>query len=157
VTSKQPRRRTIHIDRKQEVEGPLQRRQLPQDRTDCLDGIRPCPYVTCRFNLYLDVTPGGSILLNYPGLEVWEVENGLCALDHAAEGKMNLGEIGRRFNLTRERIRQIETIAKGKLRDNLDESGLGKALLETVFELERGIPSTRASTLTLTGDESPLF
>lgn len=130
------RKRTIHIDRKQKLDGPGKQRQLPQNRADCIDDIRPCPYVTCRFNLFLDVTPNGSIQLNYPGQEVWEVDDCLCALDHAA-GKMNLGEIGRCFNLTRERIRQIEFIAKQKLRDRMDGTGIGKALLETVFDLER--------------------
>jgi hypothetical protein len=134
-------KRTIHIDRGQKVEGPGEHRRLPLNRSDCFNGVRPCPYVTCRFNLYLDVTPNGSILLNFPDQEVWEVEDSLCALDHIVRSGMTLEQIGKCFNLTRERIRQIEDIAKQKLQTYMDQIGLSKALLETIFELERKAPN----------------
>lgn len=38
----------------------------PVTRGDCRGGIRPCPFVGCRFNLLLDVNPTtGSIAFNH--------------------------------------------------------------------------------------------
>jgi hypothetical protein len=46
----------------------------PRDRGQCATGARPCPWVSCKFHLYLDVNPEtGSIKLNFPDLEVWEM------------------------------------------------------------------------------------
>lgn len=85
-------------------------------RGDCVNGPRPCPLVSCRFHLYLDVNPNtGSIKLNFPGLEVWDLKE-TCALDVADRGGVTLDEIGEIFNLTRERIRQIELQALHKLK-----------------------------------------
>ena len=53
----------------------------PQARSECREGVRPCPYVSCRHHLYLDVNPvTGSIKINFPELEVWEMTES-CALD----------------------------------------------------------------------------
>ena len=52
---------------------------------------RPCPYVSCKHHLYLDVTEFGGIKLNFPGLEVWELEE-TCALDVAERGGVTLDE-----------------------------------------------------------------
>lgn len=85
-------------------------------RGDCVNGSRPCPLVSCRFHLYLDVNPNtGSIKLNFPGLEVWDLKE-TCALDVADRGGVTLDEIGEIFNLTRERIRQVELQALHKLK-----------------------------------------
>ena len=95
----------------------------PQTRADCVDDQRPCPYVSCKYHLYLDVSfRTGSIKLNFPDTEVWEMEHS-CALDLAASGGMTLEETGGVMNLTRERIRQIEVKALERLeafRDILD-------------------------------------
>jgi hypothetical protein len=97
----------------------------PRNRTDCKTGPRPCPYVSCKFHLYLDVHPEtGSIKLNFPDLEVWEMQE-TCALDVADRGGTTLEEVGEILNLTRERIRQVEVLGLDKLRtayDGLDVS-----------------------------------
>ena len=36
----------------------------PTTRADCRGGVRPCPFVACRFNLLMDVQPGGSLVFN---------------------------------------------------------------------------------------------
>jgi len=55
----------------------------PKTRGDCVGGLRPCPFVSCEFNLYLDVNPeNGAIKINFPLLEVWELSE-TCALDVA--------------------------------------------------------------------------
>jgi hypothetical protein len=90
----------------------------PIRRGDCGDGLRPCPFVSCRFHLYLDVSPGtGSIKLNFPDLEVWELEES-CVLDVADRGGKTLEQVGDYMNVTRERVRQIETSAQRNGRRN---------------------------------------
>jgi hypothetical protein len=57
--------------------------ERPKTRGDCVDGPRPCPWVGCRYSLYLDVNPkNGVIKFNHPALEVEELVES-CALDVA--------------------------------------------------------------------------
>ncbi|WP_426751248.1 sigma factor-like helix-turn-helix DNA-binding protein [Myxococcus sp. Y35] len=89
----------------------------PRTRADCVNGPRPCNFVSCKHNLYLDVNPEtGSIKLNFPDKEIWELEH-TCALDVAEKGGITLEEVGEIMNLTRERIRQVETRGLMKLRE----------------------------------------
>lgn len=89
----------------------------PRTRADCINGPRPCLFVSCKHNLYLDVNPEtGSIKLNFPDKEIWELEH-TCALDVAEKGGITLEEVGVIMNLTRERIRQVETRGLMKLRE----------------------------------------
>jgi Sigma-70, region 4 len=88
------------------ADGPYDR---PKTRLDCAGGPRPCPYVACKHNLYLDISETGSIILNFPHLEPGEMPpDQSCSLDLAARGGMTLEEIATVTNLTRERIRQVE-------------------------------------------------
>jgi hypothetical protein len=96
----------------------------PQSRTECQNFERPCPFVSCKHHLYLDVNPAtGSIKLNFPDLEVWEMEE-TCALDVADRGGITLEEVGEIMNLTRERIRQVELRGLEKLRANESDYAL---------------------------------
>ncbi len=89
----------------------------PKSRAECIDGPRPCPFVSCKYHLYLDVkTDTNSIKLNFPHLEVWEMEQ-TCSLDVAERGGMTLEEVGQVLNLTRERVRQVEVAGLEKLRE----------------------------------------
>ncbi|HET6412426.1 MAG TPA: sigma factor-like helix-turn-helix DNA-binding protein [Anaeromyxobacter sp.] len=88
----------------------------PRSRADCASGPRPCMFISCKHHLYLDVNPAtGSIKLNFPDMEVWELAE-TCALDVADRGGITLEEVGSIMNLTRERIRQVETRGLLKLR-----------------------------------------
>src|SRR3954471_24775817 len=88
----------------------------PKLRADCAEGPRPCPYVSCKFNLYVDVNPRtGSVKMNFPDKELWEIAD-TCALDVADRGGITLEEVGAIMNLTRERVRQLETRGLPKLR-----------------------------------------
>lgn len=110
----------------------------PKTRADCVNGERPCPFVSCKHHLYLDVSARtGAIKLNFPDLEVWEM-NETCALDVADRGGTTLEEVGAIMNLTRERIRQVEVKGLAKLqalkdmnalRDYVDEGPIGKRRL----------------------------
>ena len=88
----------------------------PRSRAECAGAARPCMFVSCKHHLYLDVNPEtGSIKLNFPDKEIWEMEE-TCALDVADRGGITLEEVGTIMNLTRERIRQVETRGLLKLR-----------------------------------------
>jgi hypothetical protein len=112
--------------------------ERPVNREDCQGGERPCPFVSCKHHLYLDVSARtGAIKLNFPDLEVWEM-NETCALDVADRGGATLEEVGAIMNLTRERIRQVEVKGLAKLqalrdmaalRDYVDEGPIGKRRL----------------------------
>jgi hypothetical protein len=93
----------------------------PRKRAECINGPRPCLFVSCKHNLYLDVNPEtGSIKLNFPDKEIWELEH-TCALDVAEKGGITLEEVGAIMNLTRERIRQVETRGLAKLREATED------------------------------------
>ena len=118
-----PRSRTIAMKRltKEEIRQgaellPFMVADKPCTREACKSGPRPCPYVSCKYHLYLDVNPEtGSIKLNFPHLDVWEM-NDTCALDVAERGGITLEEVGEIMNLTRERIRQVEVRGLMKLK-----------------------------------------
>jgi hypothetical protein len=89
----------------------------PKNRGECANVSRPCPYVSCKHHLYIDVNPAtGSIKINFPDLEVWELQHS-CALDVAQVGGITLEEVGEILNLTRERIRQVEVRGLMKLKE----------------------------------------
>lgn len=89
--------------------------ERPKTRAECRGGCRPCLYVSCRFHLYLDVNEAGSIKVNHPEVEPWEMKE-TCALDIAERGGLTHEEIGRLLNVTRERARQLEAAGLGKLK-----------------------------------------
>lgn len=87
----------------------------PRTRAECADMERPCPFVSCKYHLYIDVHPvRGSIKVNFPDVDVWEMTE-TCALDVADRGGITLEEVGEIMNLTRERVRQVETAGLAKL------------------------------------------
>lgn len=121
------RARTLSLRRTSKVEqalaraqseappAPVEGEERPATRAQCEQGIRPCPYVSCKHHLYLDVSPRtGAIKLNFPDLEVWELEE-TCALDVAEREGTTLEEAGVIMNLTRERVRQLEVSSLAKL------------------------------------------
>jgi hypothetical protein len=112
--------------------------EKPHAREECLEGPRPCPFVSCKHHLFIDVSPRtGAIKLNFPDLEVWDMGES-CALDVADRGGTTLEDVGAIMNLTRERIRQVEVKALAKLealrdmmalREYVDEGPVGKRRL----------------------------
>ena len=112
--------------------------EKPVKREDCAQGQRPCPFVSCKHHLFLDVSARtGAIKVNFPDLEVWEMTES-CAVDVADRGGATLEEVGTIINLTRERVRQVEVQGLAKLealqdtfalRDYVDEGPVGKRRL----------------------------
>jgi len=92
----------------------------PTSRSECKEMERPCPFVSCKYHLYIDVHPvRGSIKLNFPDVEIWEMTE-TCALDVADRGGITLEEVGEIMNLTRERVRQVETAGLARLQEYRD-------------------------------------
>jgi hypothetical protein len=101
---------------RQEIE-----RLRPKTRGQCMNGPRPCLFISCKHHLYLDVNPEtGSVKLNFPDKEIWELKY-TCALDVADQGGITLEDVGQIMNLTRERIRQVEARGLLKLRAATDD------------------------------------
>lgn len=113
----------------------------PKSRADCRDGIRPCPFVGCRYHLYLDIhVHTGTMKLNFPGLELWEMPF-TCALDVAEMGGRTLEEVGQILNMTRERVRQLEFSALRKIRKEIERlDGNEVADDEAVEEPDEEVP-----------------
>ena len=92
----------------------------PQTRADCQGHREPCPWVSCRYHLYLDISAYGGLKINQPSKHPWEIKES-CALDVADRGEHTLEYISELFSVCRERIRQEESVAKSKLDGRLDE------------------------------------
>ncbi len=88
--------------------------ERPKTRGDCEGGERPCPYVSCRHSLYLEVNHAGNIQFNHPDLEPESMADS-CSLDVADRGGATLEEIGKIMGFTRERSRQLEVKALRKI------------------------------------------
>ena len=86
----------------------------PRNRVECKGGERPCPWVSCRYHLAVDVDKRGALKTNFPEVEVWDMPE-TCALDAADRGDAILEEIGQRMNITRERVRQMITMGVSKI------------------------------------------
>lgn len=140
-TGRAKREKTINMRRLKREHNPLPPEVTqwlealkPRLRSDCRGAMRPCPHVSCKFHLYLDVNPEtGSIKFNFPGQEVHELKE-TCALDVAERGGVTLEEVGDHMNLTRERIRQVESTGIKKVMQKIDELGLTEELVpEGIF------------------------
>lgn len=89
----------------------------PKVRGECAQGVRPCPYVGCRYHLFLEAKESGAVLFNFGAdVETLHAMPETCALDVAQKDGATLQEVGELTNLTRERVRQIEDVALEKLK-----------------------------------------
>ncbi len=93
--------------------------ERPKRRGDCLPSgwneQRPCPFASCKFHIAVDVNEdNGSLHVTFPGVEFEDMKE-TCALDVADRDDSTLEDVGAYLGLTRERIRQVETVALRKL------------------------------------------
>lgn len=100
--------------------------ERPKTRGDCYGGPRPCPFVSCRYHTYLDVTEAGGLVINRPDVDPSELQAS-CSLDIADRGPVTLEQAGQVLNFTRERARQVETTALQKLAIAVDPSAAADA------------------------------
>ena len=100
-------------------EGIVERR--PTTRGECVDGERPCPWVSCRHHLSIEVKPRtGAIMTAFPDLEL-EAHAETCSLDVADRGEHTLEQVAQLIGCVRERARQIEEQALGAIRLEIDQ------------------------------------
>lgn len=145
------RARTISVKRmtKRELEAgrlmyPAEDHGRPRARAECPppdpDGKRRCRFVSCAWHTYLSVNPkDGAIKLHFPDIEDPGEIPEPCGLDACERGGLTLEEVGTVFNVTRERVRQMEVKAIGKLL----ESGDPAAVLLVEMAAEDGHPGAR--------------
>lgn len=100
----------------------------PKTRAECAGGPRPCPWVSCRHHLAIDVQETqdgrGSIALAFGHLDL-EAMPETCSLDVADRGEHILDDVGRALGgVTRERIRQIEQDALKRSRKRIPGAAL---------------------------------
>jgi hypothetical protein len=116
---------------------PTKKTSLPKTYGECNNLSGPCPFVSCRYNTYLDVLPNGEIAFNYRNakgqpLEVWELTEPNCILkiadrigisdDHIKkDGNLKLAYIAQHLTVSRPRAEQICEEALRKLKGTLDE------------------------------------
>ncbi len=81
----------------------------PRTRAECANVPRPCPFMTCRYNNGVYVV--GKVVHERP-----QSAEKSCALDLADRGESTLEEVGNVLGVTRERVRQIETLGLEHLR-----------------------------------------
>lgn len=136
---------------------PAEAIELPATRAACEPGgsnaERPCPFVSCKWHLYLDVNPqSGAIKFNFPNLEVHELSE-TCALDVAERARVNdglSGEIvGALVNITRTCVQHFEHRFTDRVRA-LRRAHFAESLERQVTrnptpEIDRGIGDTRAA------------
>jgi len=90
--------------------------ERPRTRDEC-PGCRPCPFVGCKWNTYLDVQRTGMIRFSRDGFEPWDVPPSTsCVLDVVERGGVTLEEVGAAMAMTRERARQLQDSAIEKLK-----------------------------------------
>lgn len=95
---------------------------IPKTRADCVDGVRPCPHVTCKHHIHTDL---GTVL---PAGET-------CVLDIADRGGVSLEEVCDILHYnSKESVRLIEERAIVKIRRS--KAGPMVALREHVDEGE---------------------
>ena len=122
-------------------EAPIER---PQTRAECIDGPRPCPWISCRYHLLIDVKPSGAVIANVkePGqyghrtisrhtrrpiddqnlddqlLERMETMSDTCALDVAERGGASHKEVGELLGIRKQSVLRIQASAKAKCKSS---------------------------------------
>lgn len=95
--------------------------ERPVTRADCKHGVRPCPFVGCRYHLMTHVLQSGAVRFYS---EDFESVPETCALDVADAGAHLSDEVGIFLHLSSEVVRQIKVIALQKVRRGLHLLGI---------------------------------
>lgn len=122
--------------------------ERPKTRAECVDGVRPCPFVGCKHNMYLDASDAtGAIKFNFPDLAPEEMPpERSCVLDMVeSNGALTLESTGELMNMTRERVRQVEEKACLRLESSRRLAQLAGD--DRVPREQRGARSPKASRL----------
>jgi hypothetical protein len=93
-----------------------ERPDRPKTRADCAGGVRPCPWVSCKYHLFLEVRQNGSIA--YPqgqDLDALERMPQSCVLDVAEQGGASQTDVGKALNASMQMASLVELAALAKL------------------------------------------
>ena len=81
----------------------------PNKRGDCVNNARPCPWVSCRHHLGVEIQKSGAVR------ETGASET--CSLDVADRGEHTLEEVGVILGMSRQAVQQFERRALARLKD----------------------------------------
>lgn len=99
-------------------------RVLPETRGECRGGARPCPLVSCRMHLLLDVAEDGRLFMTRD-LDEGDADSIVdalrempetCALDVAAAGGMTFEQVAVLMSMRKQSVDQVEKRALERLR-----------------------------------------
>ena len=92
--------------------------ERPRRRGDCLAGgsnaARPCPWVSCRYHLYLDIVHKNRLITPHGNVDVDEIPE-TCALDVADSGPQSERRVAALMGVVHQRANQLEIAALAKL------------------------------------------
>lgn len=123
--------------------------ERPRSRTECVNLVRPCPFVTCERHLATDVTSFGSLQLNFP-VERGVLEADLdampdtCVDDVAARGPQTFDRIARALNVCDSRGAQLVNEALGEMEAKLKAAGIEGDTVKLLIALGQGAASGSA-------------
>jgi hypothetical protein len=94
----------------------------PQTRGECIDGPRPCPYVGCRYHLFLDVYRAGGLQLNFgtENVDILKKVDHTCALDVADARTCSSEMVSKHLNVSVQAIKFTTAIAQKKVKRYLE-------------------------------------
>lgn len=106
---------------------------MPRTRRECPNG--PCPHVGCRYHLWTErrLDRHGAVVDLRETAAFGNIEH-TCVLNEIARGPLTLEAIGGMFEVSRERVRQIEADALARLRDA--DPGVLRELLAAVSDIQ---------------------
>ncbi len=87
-------------------------KRLPLTREHCANIPRPCPHVSCRHHIYLDVV--GKDIIRNSAVPLWEMTDS-CSLDVAERGGVTLETVAELMGVTTDGARKIQERALLKL------------------------------------------
>lgn len=87
----------------------------PKTWGECCERVGPCPWISCRYHLALEVTETGRIVLTDPSVPPDEMQEP-CALRIAQRGEQTLEQVATRLGVTRQRVQQLEGRALRRIR-----------------------------------------
>ena len=122
----------------------------PRTRGDCSQRRRPCPFISCRHHLFIEVTPAGSIKMAFgDDIERLTQMEETCSLDVADRGEHDMNRIGRYLGVTPARIQQEVSQALAKLRSAATDQRLelNDMLYEAMTDSDGPLPQDMLMTL----------
>lgn len=117
-----PRPRTVtpaHIQRLFGLAAARVEHWRPRTRADCRYFGRPCPFVGCRYHLFLEINGRGNISLRHPGVMPWELWPS-CSLDVAEQEGLSLEAVGELLGVRKWQIKRDEERALAKLAEAME-------------------------------------